>query len=231
MKNNSMVIGVVIGVIVLLAIMIAISKNEKKNNGEVLLGINYNISGNEAKLDQYKTDNPVVAIYIERYGSVVMELYPDIAPNTVNNFIYLIKNGFYDGNTFHRLMTGFVLQGGDPTGSGMGGPNYSIMGEFSNNGFANDLKHTEGVVSMARSSSSYDSAGSQFFIMLDDDPSLDGNYAAFGKVIDGMDTVKKIEENEQVSDSDTGLLVHNLVLKKAIVDLKGKTYPDPEIVG
>ena len=197
----------------------------------MVLGINYNITGNEASLDQYKTDNPVVAIYIEKYGSVVMELYPEIAPNTVNNFIYLVKSGFYDNNTFHRLMTGFVLQGGDPTGTGTGGPNYSIKGEFSSNGFNNSLKHTEGIVSMARNSSSYDSAGSQFFIMLGDADFLDGNYAAFGKVIDGMDTVKAIERKERVSNQESGQLAQNLVLKKAIVDEKGKQYPEPAKIG
>ena len=158
-----------------------------------------------------------------------MELYPDIAPNTVNNFIYLVKNGFYDDNTFHRLMKGFVLQGGDPTGTGTGGPGYYIKGEFTNNGFQNDLKHEEGVLSMARSSSA-DSAGSQFFIMLGTAEHLDGNYAAFGKVIDGMDYVKKIEETEEVENEQSGKLATNLVLKKAVVDLKGKKYPNVEII-
>ena len=229
MKNNGMIICVIVGIIVLLIVMVFVSKSGKKDSDEVMLGINYNISGNEASLEQYKTENPVVAMYIKNYGSVVMELYPDIAPNTVNNFIYLVKSGFYDDNTFHRLMTEFVLQGGDPTGTGTGGPNYSIKGEFSSNGFENSLKHTEGIVSMARSNS-YDSAGSQFFIMLGDADFLDGNYAAFGKVIDGMDTVKKIERKERVGDQESGQLVQNLVLKKAIVDEKGKQYPEPEKV-
>lgn len=168
-------------------------------------------------------------MYIENYGSVVMELYPDIAPNTVNNFISLVKSGFYDNNTFHRLVPGFVLQGGDPDGTGTGGPGYSIKGEFSNNGFTNNLKHTKGVVSMARSSDN-DSAGSQFFIMLGTSTYLDGDYAAFGKVIDGMDNIEKIESSEEVTSEATGKLKNNLTIKKAIIDLKGKEYSDVEKV-
>ena len=127
-------------------------------------------------------------------GDVIKaELYPDIAPNTVNNFISLVKKGFYNGLNFHRIINGFMIQGGCPEGTGMGGPNYSIKGEFSQNGFKNDLKHTEGVLSMARSMRP-DSAGSQFFIMHKAAPHLDGAYAAFGKVIEGMDVVNKIAE-------------------------------------
>ena len=151
---------------------------------EDMLDISFDQKGNEVELKQYDTENPVVAMYIEDYGTIVMELYPEIAPNTVNNFISLVKSGFYDNNTFHRLVPGFVLQGGDPNGMGTGGPGYTIKGEFSKNGFENDLKHTKWVVSMARSQD-YDSAGSQFFIMLGDAENLDGEYAAFGKVIDG----------------------------------------------
>ena len=193
-----------------------------------MLNINFEVEGNEATLD-YQTENPVVALYIEGYGSVVAELYPSIAPNTVNNFISLIKEGFYDNNSFHRLIPGFVLQGGDPTGTGTGGPGYHIEGEFTSNGFNNNLKHTDGILSMARSGHP-DSAGSQFFIMLGEAPHLDGSYAAFGKVIDGLDTVKLIEKMERVSDAQSGKLAKNLVLKKALVDLKGKTYPAVEKV-
>ena len=174
-----------------------------------------------------ETTNPVVAMEIKDYGTVVFELYPDIAPNTVNNFISLIKKGYYDNNTFHRLMPGFVLQGGDPTGTGTSGPGYTIKGEFTNNGFTNDLKHEKGVLSMARSSS-YDSAGGQFFIMLGTSSHLDGNYAAFGRVIDGMDIVEKIEKEEEVADSSSGKLAKNLVLVKTVVDLKEKEYPEVE---
>ncbi|HIR49405.1 MAG TPA: peptidylprolyl isomerase [Candidatus Faecimonas gallistercoris] len=194
---------------------------------EDLLGIAYNVAGNEATLGQYDTKNPVVAIYVEDYGSIVMELYPEIAPNTVNNFISLVKSGFYDDNTFHRLVPGFVLQGGDPNGNGTGGPGYTIKGEFSENNFENDLKHEKWVVSMARSED-YDSAGSQFFIMLGKAENLDGQYAAFGKVIDGKENINRIVKSEGVSDPDSGKLTHNLIIKKAVVDLKGKEYPAVE---
>lgn len=194
---------------------------------ENLLGINFNIEGNESSELNHGSENPEVAMYIENYGAIVIELYPDVAPNTVNNFIYLTKTGFYDNNTFHRLEPGFVLQGGDPTGTGSGGPDYSIKGEFSRNGFDNDLSHTKWVVSMARSNS-MDSAGSQFFIMLDDNTSLDGLYAAFGKVVDGFDVIDDIVENEKISSQGMGKLVNNLKIKKALVNLKGKEYPEPE---
>lgn len=194
---------------------------------EDLLGISYDIKDNEATLKQYKTENPVVAMYIEGYGSIVMELYPEVAPNTVSNFISLIKEGFYDNNTFHRLVPGFVLQGGDPNGNGTGGPGYTIKGEFSNNGFENNLKHKKWVVSMARSQE-FDSAGSQFFIMLGDAESLDGDYAAFGRVIDGKKNIENIVKMEGVSDSNSGQLTHNLTIKKSLVDLKGKEYGNLE---
>ena len=192
---------------------------------EDMLDISFDQKGNEVELKQYDTENPVVAMYIEDYGTIVMELYPEIAPNTVNNFISLVKSGFYDNNTFHRLVPGFVLQGGDPNGMGTGGPGYTIKGEFSKNGFENDLKHTKWVVSMARSQD-YDSAGSQFFIMLGDAENLDGQYAAFGKVIDGKENINRIVKNEGVSDADSGKLTHNLTIKKAVIDLKGKEYAE-----
>lgn len=200
--------------------------SEKKE--ENLLNIDYTQNTNELSLTQYDTTNPVVAMYIENYGSVVIELYPEIAPNTVNNFISLVKSGFYDNNTFHRLVPGFVLQGGDPSGTGTGGPGYTIKGEFTSNGFTNNLKHTKGIVSMARTSISNDTAGSQFFIMLDDAPYLDEQYATFGKVIDGWSNIEKIVATETISDPDSGKLSHNLTIKKAVVDLKGKSYPDVE---
>ena len=200
--------------------------SEKKE--ENLLNIDYTQNTNELSLTQYETTNPVVAMYIENYGSVVIELYPEIAPNTVNNFISLVKSGFYDNNTFHRLVPGFVLQGGDPSGTGTGGPGYTIKGEFTSNGFTNNLKHTKGIVSMARTSISNDTAGSQFFIMLDDAPYLDEQYATFGKVIDGWSNIEKIVTTETISDPDSGKLSHNLTIKKAVVDLKDKSYPDVE---
>ena len=130
--------------------------------------------------------NPIVTITMENGGVIKAELYPEIAPNTVNNFIDLINKGFYDGLIFHRVIPGFMIQGGDPEGNGMGGPGYSIKGEFSRNGFKNELKHTKGVLSMARTMDP-NSAGSQFFIMVADAPHLDGQYASFGKVIEGME--------------------------------------------
>lgn len=223
MKKNRLLLLV----IVLLTLMLSGCANEDVIN-EDLLNINYEVESNETKLLQYETDNPVVALYIEKYGSVVIELYPDIAPNTVNNFIYLVKKGFYDNNTFHRLIPDFVLQGGDPTGIGSGGPGYQIKGEFIDNNFQNKLRHTKGIVSMARTSDSNDTAGSQFFIMLDEAEHLDGYYAAFGKVIDGWENVEKIVQNEIVLDKQSGKLRTNLKLKKAIIDQKGKEYPKPE---
>lgn len=211
----------------LIPVLLTGCKDKEKKMNEDLLNIKYDVETNETTLNQYDTENPVVAMYIENYGSIVMELYPEIAPNTVNNFIYLVKSGFYDNNTIHRLVPGFVLQGGDPTGTGAGGPNYTIKGEFSDNGFDNSLKHEEGIISMARSNDP-DSAGSQFFIMLGSAPHLDGYYAAFGKVIAGMKNINNIVTNEKIADSETGKLQKNLTIKKALIDLKGKTYPEVE---
>ena len=223
------VFGIIALVLVVLIALVIINKNKEEKKVEEMLNINYEVEGNEISLDQYLTENPVVAMYIEDYGSVVVELYPNVAENTVNNFISLVKSGFYDNNTFHRLIPGFVLQGGDPTGNGTGGPGYHIKGEFSANGVKNDLKHTKGILSMARSQE-MDSAGSQFFIMLGEATHLDGQYAAFGKVIDGMETIEIIEKLERVSNPQSGKLATNLTLKKALVDLKGKTYKEVEKV-
>ena len=200
-----------------------VADSNDKTDGIYMRGvITFTTNGGSSNYD-------VVPLDISGYGAIVMELYPDIAPNTVNNFISLIKNGFYDNNSFHRLIPGFVLQGGDPKGDGTGGPGYTIKGEFTNNRFTNTLKHTKGIVSMARSSEN-DSAGSQFFIMLDTATNLDNNYAAFGKVIDGMDLIDKIASNEVVANSQTGKLKKNLTIKKALVDTKGKEYSEPTII-
>ena len=168
--------------------------------------------------------NPVVTITMDNGDVIKAELYPEIAPNTVNNFISLVKKGFYDGLIFHRVIKGFMIQGGCPQGTGMGGPGYSIKGEFSQNGFKNDLKHTEGVLSMARSMMP-NSAGSQFFIMHKDAPHLDGAYAAFGKVTEGMDVVNKIAE-ERTDYSDRPLKTQKI--KSMTVDTFGVEYPEPE---
>lgn len=186
--------------------------------------INFDINGNEIKLS-YNTKNPIVAIDIDKYGYIVLELYPDIAPNTVNNFVNLILDGFYDNNSFHRLVPGFVLQGGDPNGNGTGGPGYTIKGEFTRNGFKNTLKHTEGIISMARAKG-YNSAGSQFFIMLGNAETLDNKYAAFGKVIEGMDVLRKIEKIETVLDSETGKLKNNITINKIVVDVNDTKISD-----
>ncbi len=185
-----------------------------------------NTEGNELAMPQYETTNPVVAMSIKDYGTVVVELYPNIAPNTVNNFIYLVKKGFYDNNTIHRMLPGFVIQGGDPTGTGGGDPGYSIKGEFSANGFINPLKHTDGVISMARATP-YDSAGCQFFLMLGEADWLDGAYAAFGKIIEGMDVCREIEKIKYYN-KQSGKLNTNLVITKMVVDTKGVEYPEPE---
>lgn len=223
MKNK-----ILIAVITVLTLALCGCSNNETITKEDLLNINYETAPNETTLSQYETENPVVALYIEKYGSIIMELYPEIAPNTVDNFIYLVKTGFYDNNTIHRLNPGFVLQGGDPTGTSTGGPGYMIKGEFSNNGYENNLKHTKWVVSMARASYSNDTAGSQFFIMLGDASYLDGSYAAFGKVIDGFENIERIVENEEIANQQTGKLKTNLTIKKALVDLKGKEYEEPE---
>ena len=168
--------------------------------------------------------NPIVTITMENGDVMKAELYPEVAPNTVNNFISLVKKGYYDGLIFHRVIRGFMIQGGCPQGTGMGGPGYSIKGEFSQNGVKNDLKHTEGVLSMARSMMP-NSAGSQFFIMHKDAPHLDGAYAAFGKVTEGMNIVDKIA-NERTDYSDRPLKEQKI--KSMTVDTFGVDYPEPE---
>lgn len=227
MKNKKLLMIFPI-ILIMLIITGCKSENAQTTIKEDLLNINYKEDTNELELPQYETQNPVVAMYIENYGSIVMELYPDIAPNTVANFISLVKKGFYDNNTFHRLVPGFVLQGGDPTGTGTGGPGYTIKGEFSANGYENNLKHEKGIVSMARTSASNDTAGSQFFIMLDKSEYLDGHYAAFGKIIDGWSNIEKIVASEKVANENTGQLQKKLVIKKSVIDLKGKSYNEVE---
>jgi len=171
-----------------------------------------------------KKKNPIVTITLEDGGVIRAELYPDIAPNTVRNFISLVKKGFYDGTVFHRIIRGFMIQGGDPEGTGTGGPGYSIRGEFTDNGFPNDLKHTPGVLSMARTMDP-DSAGSQFFIMHGEAPHLDGQYAAFGKVIEGMDVVDAVA-NVPTDWNDRPL--QDQRMKTVTVETFGVDYPDPD---
>ena len=168
--------------------------------------------------------NPQVTIEMENGGKMVAELYPDVAPNTVNNFISLARKGFYDGLIFHRVIPGFMIQGGCPDGTGMGGPGYSIKGEFSHNGFRNDLAHDRGVLSMARTMAP-DSAGSQFFVMVEKAPHLDGQYAAFGKVIEGMEVADAIVS----ADRDRMDKPHqDQRMKSVTVETFGVDYPAPE---
>lgn len=168
--------------------------------------------------------NPIVTFTMKNGDVFKAELYPEIAPQSVNNFISLIQKGFYNGLIFHRVIYGFMIQGGDPEGTGMGGPGYSIKGEFASNGFKNDLKHTEGVLSMARSMFP-DSAGSQFFIMHKTSPHLDGDYAAFGKIIEGMDVINKIAE---VPTSFSDRPIKEQAMDTVTVDCFGVEYPEPE---
>lgn len=177
----------------------------------------------EATTGTGEVSHPIATIEMDSGKVIKLELYPEVAPNTVNNFISLAKQGFYDGLIFHRVIPGFMIQGGDPDGTGKGGPGYSIKGEFKTNGFDNTLKHTTGVISMARSQS-LDSAGSQFFIMAADASQLDGQYAAFGKVTEGLDVVEEIVNlprgaNDRPNDPP--------VMKKVTIDTLGKEYPEP----
>ncbi|QEK11751.1 peptidylprolyl isomerase [Crassaminicella thermophila] len=168
--------------------------------------------------------NPIVTIEMENGNKIKIELYPEVAPNTVKNFVSLVKKGFYDGLIFHRVISGFMIQGGCPKGIGIGGPGYTIKGEFSMNGFKNDLKHERGVISMARAAQP-DSAGSQFFIMHETSPHLDGQYAAFGKVIEGMEEVDRIAAT-RTNFQDKPL--EDEKMKKVTVELFGEEYPEPE---
>ena len=171
--------------------------------------------------------NPIVTFTMKDGSVFKAELYPEIAPNTVNNFISLVNKGYYNGLIFHRVIRGFMIQGGCPDGTGMGGPGYTIKGEFSGNGFKNDLKHTPGVLSMARAMNP-NSAGSQFFVMHQTSPHLDGQYAAFGKVIEGMDVVNKIAETP-TDFRDRPM--QDQIMASVTVETFGETYPEPEKSG
>lgn len=195
-----------------------VSGTAEKNNSS------QSISDENNSTPESSEDLPVATIEVEGFGTIEAELYPETAPNTVNNFIYLANSGFYDNLTFHRIIKDFMIQGGDPEGNGTGGPGYSIEGEFTSNGIANGLKHTEGVLSMARAQAP-NSAGSQFFIMTKEASHLDGEYAAFGKVINGMDVVHEIE-NVKTGANDKPK--EDVVIKSIKVDTKGIEYPEPD---
>ena len=169
-------------------------------------------------------ENPIITIEMENGGKIVCELYPEVAPQSVNNFISLASKGFYNGLIFHRVISGFMIQGGCPQGTGMGGPGYCIKGEFQMNGVRNDLSHKRGVLSMARAQSP-NSAGSQFFIMHEDGEFLDGQYAAFGKVLEGMDTVDAIAA---VATDHNDRPTKEQKIRSITVDTKGESYPEPE---
>lgn len=194
--------------------------NNQSQGAEQSSKVNYLSKETEKGADD---KNPVATIEMEDGGIIKVELFPEIAPNTVRNFISLANSGFYDGLTFHRVIPGFMIQGGDPAGNGSGGPDYDIYGEFSNNDFENDLKHERGVISMARSMD-MNSAGSQFFIMHEDSPHLDGDYAAFGKVTEGLDEVDKIASVERDMNDKPK---EDVVIKSITVDTFGVEYKEP----
>lgn len=187
----------------------------------IVLGITLGKGGKTQEADYANAPHPVATLTMENGGVITIELYPDVAPNTVANFVTLANSGFYDGLTFHRVISGFMIQGGDPDGNGTGGPGYSIKGEFTQNGFQNDLKHDRGIISMARANNP-DSAGSQFFIMHQNSPWLDGAYAAFGKVLEGMDVVDAIASVKTNPRNDMPL--EPQVISSIRVDTKGVEY-------
>lgn len=218
MKNNMLYVWIsIIAIIGILTACQSDTDNQVEPKKEV------NEKETETPATPEKTGKvPEVMMTMKNGDEVIIELYPDNATNTVNNFIALIEDGFYDGLIFHRVIPGFMIQGGDPEGNGMGGPEYAIHGEFTNNGYENELVHERGVLSMARSQSP-DSAGSQFFIMVEEAPHLDGDYAAFGKVIDGMDVVDEIV----AVDTENEKPVKDQVIQTMTVDLKGYEAKEP----
>jgi len=205
-----------------LLVLVGCGKTNNSSNSESNNTSTTSESSNTGSPEENK-NLPVATINVEGYGVIEAELYPEIAPNTINNFIYLANKNFYNNLKFHRVIKGFMIQGGDPKGNGTGGPGYSIEGEFTSNGFANSLKHTKGVISMARTQDP-NSAGSQFFIMSGDAPNLDGEYAAFGKVISGLDVVDKIQ-NVETNSSDAPK--KDVVITSISVDTKGVQYKEP----
>jgi len=213
-KNISLLLVIVLS----LSLFIGCSKKEETNDKNTT-------STNNAETEKGKDDkNPIATIEMEDGSQIKIELYPDVAPNTVRNFISLANSKFYDGLIFHRVIPDFMIQGGDPEGTGVGGPGYAIKGEFSSNGFENTLKHDRGVISMARAQDK-NSAGSQFFIMHKDSPHLDGEYAAFGKVIEGIEVVDKIAAVETVAQDKPK---EDIKMKKVTVDTFGVKYKEVE---
>lgn len=220
MKKSYIIIGIIVALVIVAIVCFAIYNNRIKDNTKTVEptsqeenNTEQNIVSNEENEesevnDMYSSGTHHAQIVVKDYGTISLELYADIAPITVSNFAKLVNDGFYDGLTFHRIIEGFMIQGGDPLGNGTGGSDENIKGEFAMNGVQNSISHVRGTISMARSTS-YNSASSQFFIMQEDTPSLDGLYAAFGKVTDGIEIVDKICEDTQVEDSNGTVLKEN----------------------
>lgn len=220
MKKSYIIIGIIVALVIVAIVCFAIYNNRIKDNTNTIEptsqeenNTEQNIVNNEENEesevnDMYSSGTHHAQIVIKDYGTISLELYADIAPITVSNFAKLVNDGFYDGLTFHRIIEGFMIQGGDPLGNGTGGSDENIKGEFAMNGVQNSISHVRGTISMARATS-YNSASSQFFIMQEDTPSLDGQYAAFGKVTDGIEIVDKICEDTQVEDSNGTVLKEN----------------------
>ena len=220
MKKSYIIIGIIVALVIVAIVCFAIYNNRIKDNRNTIEptsqeenNTEQNIVNNEENEesevnDMYSSGTHHAQIIIKDYGTISLELYADIAPITVSNFAKLVNDGFYDGLTFHRIIEGFMIQGGDPLGNGTGGSDENIKGEFAMNGVQNSISHVRGTISMARATS-YNSASSQFFIMQEDTPSLDGQYAAFGKVTDGIEIVDKICEDTQVEDSNGTVLKEN----------------------
>ena len=220
MKKSYIIIGIIVALVIVAIVCFAIYNNRIKDNTNTVEptsqeenNTEQNIVNNEENEesevnDMYSSGTHHAQIVVKDYGTISLELYADIAPITVSNFAKLVNDGFYDGLTFHRIIEGFMIQGGDPLGNGTGGSDENIKGEFAMNGVQNSISHVRGTISMARATS-YNSASSQFFIMQEDTPSLDGQYAAFGKVTDGIEIVDKICEDTQVEDSNGTVLKEN----------------------
>ena len=220
MKKSYIIIGIIVALVIVAIVCFAIYNNRIKDNTNTVEptsqeenNTEQNIVNNEENEesevnDMYSSGTHHAQIVVKDYGTISLELYADIAPITVSNFAKLVNDGFYDGLTFHRIIEGFMIQGGDPLGNGTGGSDENIKGEFAMNGVQNSISHVRGTISMARATS-YNSASSQFFIMQEDTPSLDGQYAAFGKVTDGIEIVDKICKDTQVEDSNGTVLKEN----------------------
>ncbi len=227
-KATFIFVGVVVLIIALLAVNEARNKNKEYVDPQT--GTEERVLIEPTKYQDIGENYPIATITMENGDIMKLQLYPNIAPNTVENFIYLANSGFYDGLTFHRIYKDFMIQGGDPKGDGTGDPGYSIVGEFSNNGYKNELSHKKGVISMARSYEN-DSAGCQFFIVLEESSFLDGDYTAFGELIEGLDVLEKLEQTEvyqEEGSDEVSKPVNPPVIKNIKVETFGIEYSEPE---